>query len=89
MPNQVTTDEQTIKLKLKVVAPIVGFLLLVSNGFTRYVSVQNQHTEDIEYHDGATKRRIKNAVEKLRLELEVKNLKHQLKQCKDERSNSD
>ena len=76
-----TTDESIIKLRLKVIIPIVGFLLVVSNMFTRYISVLSSNTNQIEYNDGASKRRIKNAIENLKLESEIKDLTDKLKDC--------
>ena len=61
MPNTVTTDEQTIKLKLKVVIPVVAFLLVASNFATRYLTIQERNTEEIKYNDKAQRRRVKNS----------------------------
>ena len=76
-----TTDEGILRLRWKVVFPVVGFLLVVSNMFTRYISVLSTHTEQIEYNSEATKRRIKNAVNILKLETEIKDLKIELEDC--------
>ena len=78
-----TTDEGILKLKWKVAFPIVGFLLIVSNMFTRYISVLSTHTDQIEYNEEATKRRIKNAIKELNYEIDIKDLKEQLELCKD------
>ena len=76
-----TTDESIIKLRLKVIIPVVGFLLVVSNMFTRYISVLSSNTDQIIYNDGASKRRIKNAIKNLKLENEIKDLTYKLKDC--------
>ena len=76
-----TTDEQTLKLKWKVVFPIIGSLLLISNGFTRYISVQTNHGEQIIYNQEANKRRTKNAIKILKLEIEIGVLKKELNYC--------
>tara|TARA_R110002020_G_scaffold76193_3_gene193400 strand:+ start:143 stop:400 length:258 start_codon:yes stop_codon:yes gene_type:complete len=78
-----TTDEQTLTLKWKVVFPIIGFLLLVSNGFTRYISVQDHHGERITYNSNAQKRRIKNAIHISELTTEIKVLNKELNYCKE------
>ena len=77
-----TTDERTLKLKWKVVFPIIGTLLLISNGFTRYISVQNTHGEQIIYNQEANKRRTKNAIKILKLEINISVLKKELEYCK-------
>ena len=82
MEEVTTTDEGVLKLRWKVVFPVIGFLLLVSNGFTRYVSVQDQHGEQIQYNQDANKRRTKNAVIILKLEIEISVLKKELQYCK-------
>ena len=80
-----TTDESIIKLRLKVIIPVVGFLLVVSNMFTRYISVLSSNTDQIIYNDGASKRRIKNAIKNLKLENEIKDLTYKLKDCETNR----
>lgn len=78
MPNTITTDEQTIKLKLKVVVPVVAFLLVASNLATRFITVQDRNAEDIIYNDEAHRRRVQNATLLLKLELENERLKREL-----------
>ncbi len=78
-----TTDEQTLKLKWKIVFPIIGSLLLISNGFTRYISVQDNHGDQIYYNNEASKRRIKNAINISELKREIKVLGKELQYCKD------
>ena len=85
MPNTVTTDEQTIKLKLKVVVPVVAFLLVASNLATRFITVQDRNAEDIKYNDEAHRRRVKTATMILKLELENERLHRTLKNCIDEK----
>lgn len=80
--SEITTDEQTLKLKWKIVFPIIGSLLLISNGFTRYISVQDNHGERIKYNQEAVKRRIKNAVYVSELKSEIKTLEKELRKCK-------
>ena len=80
--SEITTDEQTLKLKWKIVFPIIGSLLLISNGFTRYISVQDNHGERIKYNQEAGKRRIKNAVYVSELKSEIKTLEKELRKCK-------
>ena len=79
--SEITTDEQTLKLKWKIVFPIIGSLLLISNGFTRYISVQDNHGERIKYNQEASKRRIKNAVYVSELKSEIKTLEKELRKC--------
>lgn len=76
-----TTDDGILKLRWKVVFPVVGFLLLVSNMFTRYISVLNENTDKIDYNLEANQRRIKNAINILKLENEIVHLKDELKKC--------
>ena len=73
-----TTDEQTIKLKLKVVVPVVAFLLIASNFATRYLTIQERNTEEIKYNDEAHRRRVDNATLKLKLQLENERLKREI-----------
>ena len=76
-----TTDEKTIVLKWKVVIPIIGFLLVVSNLFTRWISVIEQNTDKIFYNEESGKRRIKNSQKETLYLIEIKDLKHELKEC--------
>jgi|TARA_R110002012_G_scaffold59944_1_gene156794 hypothetical protein len=78
-----TTDEQTLTLKWKVVFPVIGSLLLISNGFTRYISVQEHNRDQIVYNNEAQKRRIKKAVFVSELQTEIKVLKKELNYCKE------
>jgi hypothetical protein len=78
-----TTDEQTITLRWKVVFPIVGALILISNILNRYMSVQEYHGQQIIYNSDAQKRRIKTAVLISELETEIKMLKKELKYFQD------
>ena len=78
-----TTDEQTLKLKWKIVFPVIGSLLLISNGFTRYISVQTNHGQQIKYNSEASKRRIKNAIQISEFRTEINVLKKELQYCKE------
>ena len=78
-----TTDEQTLRLKWKVVFPIVGGLLIIAIPFVRYTSVQENNTDKIEYNQEANKRRILNAVYISELKTEIKVLEKELKYCKE------
>ena len=68
---EITTDEQKIILRWKVVIPVVISLLLVSNTFTRIVSTIEQNTYQIKYDNDASKRRIDNADKIQALEFEL------------------
>jgi hypothetical protein len=48
-----------------------------------FVQQQQHNTEQIAYDEDANKRRIENAVEKLKLEIDVDVLKKELKLCND------
>tara|TARA_R110000772_G_scaffold36098_4_gene86654 strand:+ start:9814 stop:10050 length:237 start_codon:yes stop_codon:yes gene_type:complete len=68
---EITTDEQKIILRWKVVIPVVISLLVISNTFTRIVSTIEQNTYQIEYDNQASKRRIENADRIQALEFEI------------------
>ena len=68
---EITTDEQKIILRWKVVIPVVISLLVISNTFTRIVSTIEQNTYQIEYDNDASKRRIDNADKIQALEFEL------------------
>tara|TARA_R110000772_G_scaffold9765_1_gene31841 strand:+ start:222 stop:458 length:237 start_codon:yes stop_codon:yes gene_type:complete len=68
---EITTDEQKIILRWKVVIPVVISLLVISNTFTRIVSTIEQNTYQIEYDNNASKRRIDNADKIQALEFEL------------------
>jgi len=76
-----TTDQQKLVLTWKVAVPIMFSLLVISNAGTNYINVQNAHQNQIEYNDKAQSRRIKNAIEKLKLESEIEQLKKELNEC--------
>ena len=68
---EITTDEQKIILRWKVVIPVVISLLVISNTFTRIVSTIEQNTYQIQYDNDASKRRIDNADKIQALEFEL------------------
>ena len=69
-----TIDEQKFTLRWKVALPIMGFLLVVSNLFTRQITVIQENEKNIIENDEANRRRIRNATKVLKLELDNERL---------------
>lgn len=69
-----TIDEQKFTLRWKVALPIMGFLLVVSNLFTRQITVIQENEKNIIENDEANRRRISNATKVLKLELDNERL---------------
>jgi len=57
------------------------FLVLATNTVNYWIFSVSKNTEQIEYNEGASKRRINHAIEKLEYQLEIKSLNKQLKDC--------
>ena len=78
-----TIDQLRFGLTPRVALSVVGFLLVVSNLFTRHIIVIEQNEQNIIKNDEANRRRIKNAMLESELKQKIRTLNTQLKDCKD------
>ena len=73
-----TIDQIRFGMTPKIALPIMGFLLVVSNLFTRQITVIEENREDIIENAEAGRRRLANGLEIMKLENEIIRLKDKL-----------
>ena len=77
-----TIDEKKFVITPKVAISIMGFLLVVSNLFTRQITVITENSDDIVENQKANRRRLQHSEEKSEYKLEIADLKIKLELCR-------
>ncbi len=80
-----TTDEAIFSMRYKAFLPLLLGVIITTNTATGLIFNQNENTEQIDYNEEATKRRIKNAIQELEYQIEIKDLKKELTDCETNR----
>jgi hypothetical protein len=83
MSEEKTIDQKSTLWNNKMAITFAISIMIGTNTLSVFVQQQQHNTEQIAYDEDANKRRIENAVEKLKLEIDVDVLKKELKLCND------
>jgi hypothetical protein len=79
-----TTDEHIFSMKYRNFVLMLFSLVVGTNTGTGLIFNQEQNTIQIEYNKERSDRKLKSAIEKAKLELQIETLEKELKYCKDE-----
>jgi len=78
-----TIDQKTTLWNNKMALAFAISLIIGTNAFNTYVQDIYYNKEQIKYNEGASKRRLSNAIKEIKLELIIETLEKELKYCKD------
>jgi len=84
MDDPKTIDQKTTLWNNKMALAFAISLIIGTNAFNTYIQDIYYNKEQIKYNEGASKRRLSNAMKEIKYELEIKYLTKELKQCEDE-----
>ena len=79
-----TIDQKTTLWNNKMALAFAISLIIGTNAFNTYIQDIYHNKEQIKYNEGASKRRLSNAIQTIKLELRIETLNKELKYCKDE-----